>query len=72
MCIPTSWPLEGQVSVLALQSPNASVDLAPVLALLTQGGAGVAACQAQETRGLLGLLDAVEEAVAAHQQRAAH
>lgn len=64
-----TWPLEGQVSVLALQSPVASEDLGPVLEALTQGGGEAPACQAQATRGLLGLLDEVEEAVATHQQR---
>lgn len=67
--IPALWPLEGQVAVLALQAPSASADLAPVLEAFTQAGPGAPVCQAQETRGLLGLLDAVEEAVVAHQQR---
>ncbi len=56
--IPVSWPLQGHVSLLTLQSPSASVNLDPVLQQLAERCEGQ-----QEEGGLLGLLGEIERAV---------
>lgn len=64
LCIPEPWPLQGQVSLLAIQSPVLSTNLDPTLEQLRASSAH----EKQQSKGLLGLLEAAENAVAAYQQ----